>query len=427
MKKIIRLTESELSEAIERALDEKQGVPSNMYESAVQLYNDFIFKVSSIPSYSTQDEFEFELHRKYQIGDYQFNGVDLTLKIVTHHSPDHGVIFLGAGVKETSKIQNKKINISPQYGELGMYLKFAAPSNWQMGEITKHIQDNKPDYVSNFAHELKHSYDDTVKTSREIYSRTEYNTFQEVRMGKIEPINTFLHNSYFIHEIEEGVRSSEFHALLKSSNITKSQFKTFFYDTELIKKFKEIRSFKLTTLINELHQYLPFINDAIEQITQANPTVEKVSPDATDDERIKIFLNLFYQVLTSHKVRTYDNLIFSGINPLSIMFGTVEANEAQEMVDNYVKRAQKYKNYEDFFVNEEKRFNFVGEKMLRKLGKLYDMIDNDEKSSIGNWDLHHKINKTSEKTLEEIKKLAREGKLKLTTGNVFDKNKKKPT
>lgn len=62
----------------------------------------------------------------------------------------------------------------------------------------------------------------------------------------------------------------------------------------------------------------------------------------------------------------------------------------------------------------KKRLNLAADKMIRKLAKLYDMVEHDEKSSIVNWDLHHKINKTAEKTLKEIKNLAREGKLNFT-------------
>ena len=74
----------------------------------------------------------------------------------------------------------------------------------------------------------------------------------------------------------------------------------------------------------------------------------------------------------------------------------------------------KDKNYRNFFGNEEKRLNFVADKTIKKLAKLYDMAK-DEKSSIVNWDLHHKINKTAEKTIEEVKKLFREGKLKIVS------------
>ena len=78
--------------------------------------------------------------------------------------------------------------------------------------------------------------------------------------------------------------------------------------------------------------------------------------------------------------------------------------EKQKHVDEFVKKISKYDNAHDFFGNEIKRLNFVGDKTIKKLSKLYDMVD-DDKNSIVNWDLHHKINNTAEKTKLKLTEL----------------------
>jgi len=52
--------------------------------------------------------------------------------------------------------------------------------------------------------------------------------------------------------------------------------------------------------------------------------------------------------------------------------------------------------------DEEKKFKRISEIMMKKLSKLYSMAK-DEKSSIKNWDLHHKINRTNENIQSEYK------------------------
>ena len=75
---------------------------------------------------------------------------------------------------------------------------------------------------------------------------------------------------------------------------------------------------------------------------------------------------------------------------------------------------RKDKNYRNFFGNEEKRLNFVTDKTIKKLPKT---IQYGKRRKILNrkFESHHKINKTAEKTIEEVKKLFREGKLKIVS------------
>ena len=51
---------------------------------------------------------------------------------------------------------------------------------------------------------------------------------------------------------------------------------------------------------------------------------------------------------------------------------------------------------------EEKTFNRIGTKMIKKISKLYAMTKTENKS-IKEWDLYHEINKTKENLKTEIK------------------------
>jgi len=92
-------------------------------------------------------------------------------------------------------------------------------------------------------------------------------------------------------------------------------------------------------------------------------------------------------------------------NPFSI-FGVIgpDEDEIVEIANKNMKKlvAELMKNQKDpmkYFAYLVKRINFVGNKMIKKLHKLYDMAKDDTKTtsnSVLNWDLHTKINSKNE-------------------------------
>ena len=71
--------------------------------------------------------------------------------------------------------------------------------------------------------------------------------------------------------------------------------------------------------------------------------------------------------------------------------GLKKTNEIRQKFFNYVIKYQE--NPTKFFENEFKNFNFVANKMLKKISKLYAMAKDDEQvsESIINWELHQQI------------------------------------
>ena len=72
------------------------------------------------------------------------------------------------------------------------------------------------------------------------------------------------------------------------------------------------------------------------------------------------------------------------------------SGKKEEVFRNYVKRIQKYDNTDDFFRNEEKMFKRTSYDLIKKIHKLYSILDKNKKTneSIINWDLYHEIKKT---------------------------------
>jgi hypothetical protein len=88
---------------------------------------------------------------------------------------------------------------------------------------------------------------------------------------------------------------------------------------------------------------------------------------------------------------------------LEELFGFKTGSDKDKLFENLIKFFTRFeKNPNGFYTFEEKNFKIISNKMMKKLSKLYDMANIDY-SSIKNWDLHHKINKTGEQFETEIK------------------------
>ena len=72
-----------------------------------------------------------------------------------------------------------------------------------------------------------------------------------------------------------------------------------------------------------------------------------------------------------------------------------ELEKTNEIRQKFLKFAMKYENNpKKFFEVEFEKFNYVANKMLKKISKLYAMAKDDEQpvsESILNWDLHQQI------------------------------------
>ena len=72
------------------------------------------------------------------------------------------------------------------------------------------------------------------------------------------------------------------------------------------------------------------------------------------------------------------------------------SEKKEQVFRNYIKKIRKYDNTNDFFRNEEKMFKQISYDLMKKIHKLYSILDKNKKTneSIINWDLYHKIKGT---------------------------------
>ena len=124
----------------------------------------------------------------------------------------------------------------------------------------------------------------------------------------------------------------------------------------------------------------------------------------SDDALNLIMINISSSALdnTERLLKGYLHQFARKMNPFEAIFGSSELTKREEKANKefnrILKKYQKYeRNPQKYFELIEKNLNFTGNKLKRKLFKLFDMTKEDKKdNSIINWDLHTKITQKSE-------------------------------
>jgi hypothetical protein len=376
----------ELNKIIKKVLREAVGVPEGVVETAELIYGQLMNELKSLSSINEGDEkIHFRLNGDYQISDYKFKKVDLTLEIIRTDQVDKGTL-VGMSFNFKSRLDNTTFKVihQPTKKKIKLSISIAIPENGDLNSIIQELEDKKDMSISSFSHELMHSYDKFKNPISSPSQRADYDAYKNIRFG-IEPIDDFLYNLYFTHSIENVVRPSEIAADLKSGNINKEGFLEFLKNNRVYKKLREINSFTYEGLKKELLNHVDIIRERLEQ-----SGINDVPED--NEELVNTVLDLLRINIVNGKGTVLKQDLTT--NFFEEMMGF--SGKKEEVFRNYVKRIQKYDNTDDFFRNEEKMFKRTSYDLIKKIHKLYAILDKYKKTneSIIDWDLYHKIKGT---------------------------------
>ena len=218
----------ELNKIIKKILREAVGVPEGIVETAELVYGQLMSELKSLNSISEDDEkFHFRLNGDYQISDYKFKKIDLTLEIIRTDQVDKGTL-VGMSFNFKSRLDNDTFKVihQPTKKKIELSVSIAIPEDGDLNSVIQELENEKEMSISSLSHELMHSYDKFKKPISNSSQRADYDAYKNIRFG-IEPIDDFLHNLYFTHSIENIVRPSEIAADLKSGSIDKEGFLAF--------------------------------------------------------------------------------------------------------------------------------------------------------------------------------------------------------
>lgn len=165
-------------------------------------------------------------------------------------------------------------------------------------------------------------------------------------------IQNFLHNIYFIHNIENLVRPVEVVSLMRSGKINREGFYDFLLNNDTYKKLKQISNFSYEKLREDLKQESDNIRNFL--INLRHPNVRQFK---TDDQLVDELLRIVYINLTSRSLDTAKEMMTTNSIEQLLGFSGIK----DEMFSNMVKKFTKFEdNIEGFYRYEERNMKYVG-------------------------------------------------------------------
>ena len=361
---------------IESVLHEELGVPSNIVEAAKGITENVYYELKKIFSgdgYLTEDNYPLSFRINTHIRDLTIKNISFMLEI-----KEAGVDELtlgGAGFNPRQSVDyNKFVYVSKKDpSDLHIMLKFYIPDDEDVDvtfdDFFTYYEENFNDVVNNISHEIKHAYDHFKKPEESIPSSVEYQSSINFGFG-IRPLQEFFFDVYYSHQTENLVRATEIYTSVKTEKINKEKFLEFLLKTESYQRYRNIKSFTFDEFYNSLLGSV----DVIKQRLESN----EIDIPETDDEVVKLILQLAYTNITNKKIDTLNKHLASGF--AEMFMGIDPESEKGKFFNKNASKFGRYENnYLGFYKDQIKKFNKVGDKMIKKITKLY-AIANDEDS-----------------------------------------------
>ena len=391
-----------ISENQLRLLNEALGVPDFILDAADMLYDVVENDIRSIDD--IQDGYNFKGKINFELGDkkkIRIDSYELNVKIEEMENEEGvlDIISMGMGGRFGFD-RDVYLKINEPSTILNLDITFAVGDNWKPEGLIAKMEEERDENVSALAHEIKHKYDKQAKEYSRMGPDAVYQATQQKGNFAIPAIDrVFYRFMYYIHAIENLVRPTEVAYSMKRKNITKSQFKDFLEDNIVYKELLRIKNYTFDNFIQDLKQQEDRLDALLEHIGE-DPS------DMSIDEKINKVLELVYVDLVNNRMDLFmqmtqgpmDDFLTFGAQLGMIPPGSEEKmkqlQKTNEIRQKFLSRTMRYeKNPTKFFEDEFEEFNYIANKMLKKISKLYAMAKDDEQvsESIINWDLHQQI------------------------------------
>ena len=370
-------------------IKEAVGVPANIEIAAQNLYNDIAKKLKN-KEIGPEDVVKFKFINKddrYSFADFKpkFITVEFGLGTYSGDAIDNntgnkitGGLVHSMGFSRASKLNDVFDLISVDTdGGVELNIDYAQPEDdeeWSGNKILDTMEKNKSNSISSLGHELKHAYDNFKKPTEKVVDRSNYSGFQRSRSG-VRPMDQFMFNMYFINQIENLVRPTESYIEMVSDGVvTKEQFLKFLLNSKTYKTLVQIRDSSFDTLVEDLKGYETEIDDYL------NNTVDNYDSSSLDiDDKVKYFLKVF-AFATARKVHEVRKQLLTPVtNLFQMLFGGNDNPEADKFLDSTLGDLVKMMdNPNKFYYTSIENMKKIAIKMMKKLSKLYSLINKDK-------------------------------------------------
>jgi hypothetical protein len=392
-----------MKDTIKQLLREALGVPDNITNVGVEVYNKVLDYLNQQPADMLMTDIpnKIKITGEYKVGDAVFNKVKLKLntKVLNRHDNNlpkvYGMAFRNKSEFDVQLFRNISVG---KDGSVYLFIEIAINRTTTVEEVLEEFVKEKIKLTMSLTHELKHAYDMYKKKVSKIHRNSEYGVFTDMRTN-IPPLDQFIHDLYFTTNAENLVRATEVASNIEQVGITKKQFLNFLETDDTYQNLKRINSFSLDELINELKQHKDRIIKVLDDAGYKIPSSE--------DDLISLLLKLTYELIQKRKFESYKAAARLN-DPFVAMLLQGDSVSRKEIKD-YVDTLKRFDNYQQFFNYEQKNFKTVTDKLLKKIHKLYAMAKDDNQSdvmqkinartaneSILDWDLYYEANNISE-------------------------------
>jgi hypothetical protein len=393
MAKII-LTEKQFKSVAKKVISERLGVPDSILESAEVLYG---IVTDYLKGLRTKEEgYTLMKDVDLQISDLKVNELVIEIRIEEIDGYNGKAELASMGMANRFRFSDVRMfKVGDKSSKIELSINFIVSEDWEINELYERLTRDKVEVTSILAHELKHYYDKQKKDISLIGDDAQYQaiTSSGLNFG-IPVISDFMRYTYFIHNAENLVRSTEVASRMSLQNVTKDNFREFLENDIVYKELIDIKNFSFEYLIQRMKSEMDNIDNLLgyARVDYGN---------MSEDEKIKRVLELVYINLVNGKLDIFDRMISTeqeqNLKMVNKLFGFPIPDfvkQKDKVRNNFYNFVTKYKNNEiQFFVDECERFNYISTKIIKKIGKLYDMAQDKQETneSIINWDLHQRL------------------------------------
>ena len=357
LKQLIRKEIQNLSEAV--------GVPANIDTTAADIYNQTISGVYSNSSLIDLMANPIILQGDFNISDLNFS----TVVIKFEFNPSDDFSFLGMNIAtnvEGGKHFKLTVPKKEKFDMAIIAIQIAIPASKvnqiKGADIKDFMGQKRVEITSSISHELKHFYDNfkaKKKGGESLGRRAAYKAYVEGGFP-LRSLTEFMYNLYFVHEIENTVRSSELAGAIKAGEITKKDFYEFLTQNRVYQRLKLIRDYSFEDLKNQL------MNETgrIKKIFDANGI--QYSKDDSPEKLVDTVLEIFVATVADWK---YNLLI-----DLTRAFSKASAADKKQFFAQQKQDMARFEdNPEGYFEYEIKNASKEAGILMKKLSKLYSI------------------------------------------------------
>ena len=399
-----------------KVINEALGVPKHILDAAEKMYQIVLRDLKSITE--KQNEYEFDGVTYFDLGDKKQIPIrSYTLTVEIDETDQLEDVVLGSmGMGQQFRFdRDSMMKLNAESNEANFHINFYVPEDWEPKDLVDWFENNRSVAESSLAHELKHKYDHQLNRQGLIGNEAQYIAHQNLPRVMIPQVDDqFYRYLYFTDAMESSVRATEVASDIRTQGIKKSEFRDFLKNNRIFKIMMEIKNFTFEKLIRGVYENLDTVDRIFDEI-------DVDTEGMSDKDKVKKMLELIYVNIANKKIDVFDEYLDRGNNPFKLflmqMGGIVDEDDIKvdQIKKNFRSFVAKYENNPlGFFKAEIDKFHRVADQVIRKIGKLYDMAQDDTQvtESIIDWELHMKLQqkKRGDKPLDTQIKFVTEDK-----------------